>query len=237
MVSNMKKVTVCITSYNRFELLKQTINSFLSLNTYPVSKIVVIEDSANIAMQNNIKKEFVDKIDLIFNDVNLGQIKSIDKMYSTVDTEYIFHSEDDYLYKGNANFIQDSIDILEDRKDVNQVWLRHLDNYVVSHGAAGVDQFEPETLETPNGIKYRMLKLPHCGNWCGFSFNPGLRRLADYKNLFPNGYQEHMNPGEPGVLSEFNCNAHAMKNGYRAALLVNGACLNMGQHVSTYKAG
>lgn len=232
----MKTVTVCITSYNRFNLLKQTIDSFFQLNTYPISRFVVIEDSVNPKMYEQVTKEYGSKLDIILNETNIGQIKSIDKMYKTVDSEYIFHIEDDYLFKGNPNFIKDSMEILEERQDVHQIWLRHLDNYIVSHGPAGLDQFEPNVLTTINaGIKYRMLKLPHCGNWCGFSFNPGLRRLSDYKRFFPNGYAFHMKSGEKGVLSEFNCNAHAMANGYRAALLLNGACLNMGQHVSTYR--
>ena len=108
----MNNITVCITSYNRIALLKQTINSLLELNTFPLEKIIVIEDSAKEEMRSAILSEFSDKIELIFNDVNLGQAKSIDKMYKTVKTEYILHVEEDYLFKGNANFIQNSIDIL-----------------------------------------------------------------------------------------------------------------------------
>jgi hypothetical protein len=186
-------------------------------------------------MKNKILSTYGDKVHLIFNETNLGQPSSIDKAYNTVESEYIFHSEDDYQYIGNPLFIADSINILEDRKDVHQVWLRHLPNYEVSHGKEGLNQFEPEILHTSGNVPYRMLKLPHCGNWCGFSWNPGLRRTNDYKALFPNGYAVHVGPGEKGSLAEYRCNEHAMKNGYRAALLLNGACNNMGQHVSTYK--
>jgi glycosyltransferase involved in cell wall biosynthesis len=231
----MKTVSVCITSYNRFDLLKQTVDSLLFLNTYPIQKIVIIEDSTNVDMRDKITSYFGHKIDLIFNDANLGQVRSIYKAYSQIDSEYIFHSEDDYLYNGNANFIQDSIDILEARSDVKQVWLRHLTNYAVSHGPAGITMFEPTVLTTTTNVGYRMLVCPHFGDWCGFSWNPGLRRKSDYLDMFPNGYAEFMQPGEGGVHSEHRCNLYALKNGYRAALLVNGACLNMGHNVSTYK--
>lgn len=229
----MKTVTVCITSFNRFDLLKDTIDSFRKLNQYPITRFVVIEDSQNKDMHKKLKETYNDgSIDFIFNEENLGQIKSIDKMYATVDTDYIFHSEDDYQYIGNPNFIQDSMDILEEREDLNQVWLRHLANYVVSHGENGLKRFEPEVLKTASGVPYRMVK--NNGGWCGFSFNPGLRRLSDYKRLYPNGYAIYIQEGH-GVLSEFACSKHAAKNGYKAALLVNGACHNMGQYVSTYK--
>lgn len=228
------KVTVVITSYNRFDFLKQTIDSFLLLNSFPIERFVVIEDSVNLEMKSKIEETYGDKVELIFNEVNLGQPASIDKAYKTVTTKYIFHSEDDYFYTGNSNFIQNSIDILEERKDVYQIWMRHLDNYAVSHGPEGVKQFEDAVHRTSTNVAYRMLKLPHCGNWCGFSWNPGLRRTEDYNRLFPNGYAAHVTH-ERGAHAEYNCNVHAMANGYRAALLVNGACNNMGQDFSTFK--
>lgn len=230
-----KKVTVVITSYNRFEFLKKTIDSFLTLNTYPIERFLVIEDSTKQEIKHQILGTYKDKVELIFNETNLGQPLSIDKAYKTVNTEYIFHSEDDYLYTGNPNFIKDSMDILEEKKSINQIWLRHLDNYIVSHGAEGLNQFEKDTLLTSTNVPYRMLKVPHCGNWCGFSWNPGLRRTDDYNRLFPNGYGFHVKPGQKGAHAEYSNNVHAMANGYTAALLVNGACLNMGQDVSTHR--
>lgn len=229
----MKTVTVCITSFNRFELLQQTIDSFRKLNKFPIERFLVIDDSQNKDMHQKLKDTYSDgSIEFMFNEQNIGQIKSIDKMYATVNTDYIFHSEDDYQYIGNQNFIQDSMDILEENEWINQIWMRHLQNYVISHGENGLKRFESEVLTTSTGVKYRMVKDNN--GWCGFSFNPGLRRVSDYKKLFPNGYMEHIKEGH-GVLSEFACSKHAAKNGYRAALLVNGACNNMGQHVSTYK--
>ncbi len=225
-------VTVCLTSYNRFNLLKQTVDSFLELNSYPIEKFIVTEDSANLEMKKKIENEYKDKVKLIFNEKNLGLLQSIDNMYNMVKTEYIFHSEDDYKYDGNPNFMQDSIDILTENNNINQIWIRHLNNYTVSHGKNILNRLESEALQTSTGVKYRMVK--NNGSWCGFSFNPGLRRLSDYKRLFPSGYIKHIQKGH-GVCSEFACNQHAKENGYRAALLTNGACHNMGQHISTYK--
>jgi len=235
-----KTVTVCVTSFDRFALLKQTIDSFMSLNTYPIERLVVIEDSTKPEMRDSIAREYGDRIDLMFNEVNLGQPHSIDKAYRTITTDYIFHAEDDYLYFGNPNFIQDSICILEERSDVHQVWLRHVENYLVSHGSEalygedGTRFFEDDVLFTSTGVPYRMLRLPHWGAWCGFSWNPGLRRTADYHRLFPDGYGAHARPGTIGYEAEFLCNAHARENGYRAALLVNGACINVGHEASTF---
>lgn len=239
-MTRQKTVTVCVTSYNRFDLLKQTIDSFRSLNTYPIERFIVIEDSTKEDIKKKIIGEYGNSIDLIFNEVNIGQPCSIDRAYRTIRSEYVFHTEDDYLYSGNQNFIQDSISILEDREDVHQVWLRHLENYLVSHGPEalyGEDDvrfFEDTVLYTSTNVPYRMLRLPHWGSWCGFSWNPGLRRMKDYHRLFPNGYKPYIMPGEVGFQTEYRCNIHAMENGYRAAFLVHGACDNMGHELSTF---
>lgn len=235
-----KTVTVCVTSYDRFDLLKQTIDSFRSLNTHAIERFIVVEDSAKPEMRDRISREYGDTIDLIFNEVNLGQPRSIDKAYRTITTDYIFHTEDDYLYVGNPNFIQDSIVILEERADVHQVWLRHLENYLVSHGRAALDGedgvrfFEDEVLFTTTRVPYRLVRLPHWGSWCGFSWNPGLRRTSDYRRLFPDGYAAHVAPDKVGFEAEYCCNLHAMENGYRAAFMVDGACNNVGHEASTF---
>lgn len=238
-ISNNKKATLCITSFDRFDLLQQTIDSFINLNAHPslIERIIITEDSTKLEMKEKILKKYGSIVELIFNDKRIGQSFSIDKMYKTVTSEYIFHSEDDYLYVGNPNFVKESIDLLEEKQDIHQVWVRHLNNFYVSHGNDGNSQFENEILQLQNGIKYKMLKQSHCRGWCGFSWNPGLRRTIDYRNMFPNGYSTFADPNHmiSGVETEFYCNSSAKRQGYRAALLINGACNNMGVGRATYK--
>jgi len=228
-------VTVCITSYNRFDLLKQTIDSFVKLNNYPIARIAVIEDSTLPEMKDKVIKEYGSDIDLIFNETRLGQAPSLDKIYKTVTTKYIFHTEDDYLYVGNPNFVAESRELLEEKSDIHQVWCRHFDNFVVSHGTGWHHQFEDEILHSKNGIPYKMLRANYA-NWCGFSWNPGLRRTEDYLKMFPKGFAEFIGPEYliSGVQTEARCNINAGKQGYRAASLINGACKNMGIGRETY---
>jgi hypothetical protein len=232
-VSGGKMVTVCVTSCNRPNLLFDTIESFLSLNTYPITKFVVIEDSNNENIIDKLSKQY-SFMNIIFNNGNIGQIKSIDRAYKDIHTKYIFHIEDDYKFHGNSNFIKESIDILEENDNIHQVWVRHIENYNTSHNTIE-GMFEHDTKLTSNGSPYKMVSSPHCGNWCGFSFNPGLRRLSDYHKIFPNGYSELLCDGDQAVMTEFKCNARAMENNYRAAVLLNGACDNIGHNQSTYR--
>jgi hypothetical protein len=100
--ANFKKkhLTVVITSCGRVDYLKKTINSLKKNIIYDKDKIhwMIIEDNlSNIETKNYIKElRGFDK--KIINKKNLGQYISINKIYSEVRTEYIFHSEDDWLY-------------------------------------------------------------------------------------------------------------------------------------------
>jgi len=212
----IKPITVCITSCNRFDLLQRTLNSFFKVNIYPIERIIITEDSTKEDMRNKILSIYGDKVELIFNPSNLGPYRSIDNMYKMVNTEYIFHSEDDWEFISNPNFLKESLDILEERHDIHQIWIRK--DYH-SH-----EWIESEINSTKNGTQFKMLKVPHCGNWCGFSHNPGLRRKSDYLNMFPNGYSEFILPDKKAVFTEHNCNLHAMEQGYRAASLIETDC-------------
>jgi hypothetical protein len=110
-----------------------------------------------------------------------GQTKSIDRAYSRVTTPYIFHCEEDWVFY-KSGFIEKSLEILEKYPNILQVWLRE-HNDTNGHPIVKLPQFEFETMLNPWGV------------WGGFSWNPGLRRLADYKALgktFTELTQEHI---------------------------------------------
>ena len=94
--SEDSEVTVVITSCGRFDLLKKTLDSFFTFNTYPVKKVIITEDSGDDGVYTAIPEEYKNYFTIIVNKPKLGQIRSIDKAYSLVDTDYIFHCEDDW---------------------------------------------------------------------------------------------------------------------------------------------
>ncbi len=223
----MKPITVCLTSCGRFNLLKTTLDSFFALNQHPdlIEKFIITEDSGKVEMQEKILAQYGDRVELIFNETNKGLFKSLDNMYGQIQTDYIFHCEDDWMFQGNGNFLKESIDILDERKDLHQVWLRPIRSIN--------DWVETNSQNLNSKMEFRIMKAQHCGDWCGFSFNPGLRRLSDYKTMFPNGYSEFL-LDKSIVYSEHNCNLVAAKQGYRAAILMQSACDHIGHGQSTY---
>tara|TARA_A100001015_G_scaffold316302_1_gene430243 strand:+ start:1677 stop:2387 length:711 start_codon:yes stop_codon:yes gene_type:complete len=179
----MSEVTVVLTSCNRQNELKITLQSFFKFNTYHIKKFIIIDDSGKKGCIDEAIKEIPNHIEkqIIYNDKNIGQIKSIDKAYSFVDTEYIFHCEDDWEFY-DYNFIEISLDILKKNKQLFCVWLREYKNFKVLNNEHSI---EPVIYDN-----YRLMGIfkERTNIWSGFTFNPGLRRTSDCKLLLP--YQQ-----------------------------------------------
>ena len=62
---------------------------------------------------SQVMEEFGDVFDIIINKKHMWQFFSIDKAHSLVDTENIFHCEDDWAFKRNPLLIDSSTSTLE----------------------------------------------------------------------------------------------------------------------------
>lgn len=214
-------ITVCITSFNRFWLLEQTLDSFLKLNKYPIKRWIINEDSGNNECYDKIKTKYGDLFDIIGFSNKIGQMKSIDWMYNLVDTKYIVHLEDDWKFNRNPDFIQQSVEILENNPNIHRV--------------AWQQQIPLEWCNVKKEGDWDMMKEAFCGDWCGFSFTPGLIRLEDYKKMFPEGYGKYHEEGIRLDILENRCNGIAKNQGFRAAILKQRPCFSTGGNYSTYK--
>lgn len=165
------KVSVVLTACNRPDLLERTLDSFFEMNTHPLERFIIIDDGMNFGCNDFVKDKYDFPIELIYNDPKLFQIKSIDKAYGMVDTEYVFHMEEDWEFT-KPGFIEHSKEVLEADENIIQVWLRGLDDDTVKH------PYYDDVYEM-NGRQLVLLK--YTGMWNGFSFNPGLKRLRDWK--------------------------------------------------------
>ena len=184
------EVSVVITSCGRFDLLEETLDSFFKYNTYPIKKIIITEDST----EGNKLKKLVSKYEnqnfqLIVNETRLGQLKSIDKAYKEVDTEYVFHCEDDWEFF-REGFIEKSIELLKEDEKILIVGGRTKEDYL-----EGFFFDESEDYVSKSGEKFYKVKGEI------FTYNPGLRRKKDM-GLF--GLHEKLeNQRYEEVLSDF----------------------------------
>jgi hypothetical protein len=178
MFDSQSDVTVVLTSCNRLDLLKETLESFFFCNTYPINEFILIEDSGKITSQEIkecIPRPFQELVSIIINKTPLGQLKSIDRAYENIKTKYVFHCEDDwFFYRGD--FIEDSKKVLEHDKHILSVWLRdyHHDLQPRLNGTMSL-----KDRQRVGEINYDRVHFDRGGNAC-FSLNPGLRHYEHY---------------------------------------------------------
>lgn len=167
-------VTMVVTSCRRFDLLERTLRSFFTYNDYPLKEVIVIEDSDDEGIFK-ISEMFPEQpIRIIFNKVNIGQSRSVDKAYAEVETPYIFHIEDDWEFT-NPGVIAALKETLVAEPETLLALARtetDMQGYVRS-----------VRTRTRNGVAYKRLYPELHFMWYTFTFNPSLKRTADYRQI------------------------------------------------------
>lgn len=211
----MNEITLVITSCNRNDLLETTLRSFFFFNNYPIKKTIIVDDSGKKLDWSNIEKIIRSPYEIIENKNNIGQIPSIDKAYSKVDTDYIFHFEEDWEFT-SSGFIEKSFEILNKDSKIFTVWLR-------GHNDTKGHAIEKETkyLLSESNDHYYLMNQYHKNKWCGFTFNPGLRRTKDCMLLHPYNQLEvrtvKMKKGMR-IIHEIDLSIYYQELGYRGAI-------------------
>lgn len=208
-----RQVTCLLTSCNRFDLLRITLESFFKFNTYDITAFWIYEDSG-IPVPDDLKKDFP-FIQWIEPKERTGQIVALDTLWSKCETPYAFMMEDDWeTYR--SGFIEESMEILEEDKSFLQVWLRERDQ---ANGHP--------ILWQPHG-RYGIMKTNH-GLWTGCCWNPSLKRKSDYERIKSYGKHTQFSRKQPWR-AESVIGQLYQKLGYKAAILPNGAIRHIGEN-------
>ena len=216
-------ITAIFTSCGRFHLLRRTLESFIKNIDLEIEKIIVIDNSTFDHAETelrSISESIKTPLYYVLNDENIGQVSSIDLAYAYVDTEYIFHCEDDWEFF-DTGFLKLSIELLKERSDIVNINLR-----VRFDGEKGSMHPISEMMTTSSGLKYHEYLVNYLGAWHGFSWNPGLRRKKDYDLIKP--YKQYIE--ESGVGKKYK------DLGYVAACLEKSYCKHIGTNSSTPKS-
>jgi hypothetical protein len=158
------EVTLFITSCGRPYLLKQTLESFIKFNTYPIKEAIICEDSGNINSIDFVKNILSFPCNIIYNEKRIGQMRSIENGVKYITTPYVFHCEDDWEFYC-PSFIELSMEILQKNDRVSQVLLRSYDEYINRYNFK---------IHNTNEI-YKTITLPTFQQI--YSFNPSLKKL------------------------------------------------------------
>lgn len=154
--SESSDISVMVTSCGRFDLLKRTLETFDRFNTAPIRKVFITEDSGDRAVEECIPEHWRPHTVFLVNNPRLGQLRSIDLAYGQIETPWIFHCEDDWDFY-REGFIEES---------------QHIERNPMCHLAL--------IQEHIRAVHRQVVMGSHKADWQGFSFNPGLRRRADY---------------------------------------------------------
>ena len=168
-------ITLVVTSCGRFDLLEETLASLEAAEPGGFARRIIVEDSADPKMAERIRARFPE-YDLLFNEPNIGQMRSIDRAYSEVRTPYVFHCEDDWRFE-TGGFLQPCCEVLESQPEIAVACVRK------------VMELAPRYRERLQPLDGRadVLRMPPDAHpeWFGYSFNPSLVRLETFKRYGP----------------------------------------------------
>jgi len=147
-----------------------------------------------------------------------GQVRNIDRAYARVKTNWILHWEEDFLAI-RSGFLSQSFDLMNAHSEILQVQLRAYDD-VNGHPVVC-------------GPVYNYMDPHWSAGWCGFSWNPGLRRKSDWERI--GGYMKHWQ-GTDNKTEQYLSQLYA-KEGMVAAILpeAKGYVRHIGQGRSLQK--
>ena len=169
--------SIALTSCGRFDLLRRTIATLLRHVDYPPEEIVVVEDSGDHQVEDIVRANncFNAPVNLMVNENSIGQVRSIDMLYSKINTDWIFHCEDDWEFISNG-FISKSISILREFDSCSMVSLIGKPPHP--------NEVSPIRFSSC-GIAHFVAKARPNSSYAGLFFSPGMRRIRDYKIIGP----------------------------------------------------
>lgn len=202
-------IALCLTIGRRPELLRQTLQSLLGRAEF--KQIIAINDFRDEAT-NEVFRNLCPSGTLISLPEQLGHHRAVDAMYAKVQTPYILHCEDDWLFDQDLK-IADSIQLLNTCPEISTVCLRKYADF--GHDAEVVAQTFTQEI---NGIAYRRLDQTH-KQWHGYTFNPHIASIDLWKKT--------------GSFAQFKKERHfsraLRKLGQYVAYLEPGACHHIGE--------
>ena len=229
-------VTFTMTSCKRYNLFKQTVNSFLNACTdlHKIDYWLCIDDNSSEKDRAKMKAKYPFFKFIFKTPQQKGHPQSMNMIKNMVTTPYIFHVEDDWKFFSKRAYISDCFDVLHSNPVIGQCLINK--NYGETNECVNIIGGIPRTTST--GLRY--LIHDHCpdmnefvkkygmGNNCGywehFSLRPSLLRRSVLQKL--GDFNEQVSHFEKNYCSRY------VSAGYVSAFLEGIYCLHIGRLTS-----
>ena len=198
----MQPYSLLITSMDRDDLLKKTIESYLRVADIKPREIIIVDNGPKREMPTFLNRLKHYNVRWICDGINRGQIYSCDRLWAESKYDYAMWCEEDWVFV-TGDFVKKSFDILEKHPEILTVTLRGDWNHPLIQDA----RFPGIKIATPAWK----------GVWGGFTFNPGLRRKSDYTKI--GSYGKHCGYGTHGLSTEIPLSKLYANQGYVLAAL------------------
>lgn len=199
---------LCVTSCNRFDLLKASLDSFINAAGIKPRATFICEDSSE-PMPDWLKDNYptycsyLGKITWISNGFRRGQVYAIDRLIAAIpkDIERVMWMEDDWNWQGQG-VLQEALCILDKYPDICQVVFRKDWPHPLINDARGFKIAQPN---------WR-------GGWGGWTWNPHMTRVSDLRRFGTYASQAgYVN----GLKHEIVFSQKFLDAGYRIAAIPN----------------
>lgn len=173
----VEDVTLCITMGGRPDLLKKSLLSISEFYEFPC--VIAINDFLDKDC-DKVFMEIFPKGILISDGVKRGHHGAINKLYEQVNTKFVFHTEDDWVFNTPIDFNKIKL-FLEQRPDITSYCFRDIFSFLKE------DEVNKIKKSSAVGLDFFDLSKVH-DEWYFYTFNPhvifskNIRIAGDFKN-------------------------------------------------------
>lgn len=237
--NNKPFITFTMTSCKRIELLKKTINSFLNCCTdlYLIDEWFIVDDNSSESDRIEIRQLYPFFKFRFKNELEKGHAISMNIIYQSINSPYIFHLEDDWQFFHKSNYITNCLEVLTENPNIGQCLINK--NYMETESDINILGGVYKT--TTNGIPFFLHEYfsnatdftekygcgISCYYWKHFSFRPSLIKTSSI--LHTGSFREDSSHFEKEYSERY------YENGYISAFLDSIYCLHIGKLTSEKK--
>lgn len=170
LASPMPPVTATITMCRRLKLMCGMMDSLLQcvIDHSHISRWIAIDDGSASSDLYQIA-ECYPFVEIVVNDIK-GHPAALNQLFGMVETDYIFHLEDDWRFETPGPILQHCWTVMQHNPRVGVVCLRG---------------FHFGDIPAGDGISYGLHSHGPGSPWPGYSLNPGLQDLRKVRDTGP----------------------------------------------------